>query len=46
MSTMSSLTQAGNTGVNQGGANKPARLVAEGGGGGIRVGPASPDTTG
>jgi hypothetical protein len=33
--------QAGNTGVNQGGANKPARLVAEGTGGGIRVGPAS-----
>lgn len=32
--------QAGNTGVNQGGANKPARLVAEGAGGGIRVGPA------
>lgn len=31
--------QAGNTGVNQGGANKPARLVAEGSGGGIRVGP-------
>ena len=28
---------AGNTGVNQGGANKPARLVAEGTGGGIRV---------
>ncbi|HSB29671.1 MAG TPA: choice-of-anchor Q domain-containing protein [Pyrinomonadaceae bacterium] len=33
--------QAGNTGVNQGGANKPARLVAEGTGGGIRVGPAA-----
>jgi len=33
--------QAGNTGVNQGGANKPARLVAEGTGGGIRVGPAT-----
>ena len=33
--------QAGNTGVNQGGANKPPRLVAEGAGGGIRVGPAS-----
>ena len=33
--------QAGNTGVNQGGANKPPRLVAEGSGGGIRVGPAS-----
>ncbi|MGH7185203.1 MAG: choice-of-anchor Q domain-containing protein, partial [Pseudomonadota bacterium] len=33
--------QAGNTGVNQGGANKPPRLVAEGTGGGIRVGPAS-----
>ena len=32
--------QAGNTGVNQGGANKPPRLVAEGTGGGIRVGPA------
>ncbi|MGH9871293.1 MAG: choice-of-anchor Q domain-containing protein [Pyrinomonadaceae bacterium] len=31
--------QAGNTGVNQGGANKPPRLVAEGAGGGIRVGP-------
>jgi hypothetical protein len=31
---------AGNTGVNQGGANKPARLVAEGTGGGIRVGAA------
>jgi hypothetical protein len=30
--------QAGNSGVNQGGANKPARLVAEGTGGGIRVG--------
>jgi len=33
--------QAGNSGVNQGGANAPARLVAEGTGGGIRVGPAS-----
>jgi hypothetical protein len=33
--------QAGNTGVNQGGANKPPRLVAEGAGGGIRVGPAN-----
>jgi len=33
--------QAGNTGVNQGGANKPPRLVAEGAGGGIRVGPGS-----
>jgi hypothetical protein len=32
--------QAGNTGVNQGGANSPPRLVAEGTGGGIRVGPA------
>ena len=32
---------AGNTGVNQGGANKPPRPVAEGTGGGIRVGPAS-----
>jgi hypothetical protein len=31
--------QAGNTGVNQGGANKPPRLAAEGAGGGIRVGP-------
>ncbi len=31
--------QAGNTGVNQGGANKPPRLAAEGTGGGIRVGP-------
>ena len=31
----------GNTGVNQGGANLPPRLVAEGTGGGIRVGPAS-----
>lgn len=31
--------QAGNSGVNQGGANQPARLVAEGTGGGIRVGP-------
>jgi hypothetical protein len=30
--------QAGNSGVNQGGANLPARLVAEGTGGGIRVG--------
>jgi hypothetical protein len=33
--------QAGNSGVNQGGANSPPRLVAEGTGGGIRVGPAS-----
>lgn len=33
--------QAGNTGVNQGGANKPPRQMAEGTGGGIRVGPAS-----
>lgn len=33
--------QAGNTGVNQAGANRPPRLVAEGTGGGIRVGPAS-----
>jgi hypothetical protein len=33
--------QAGNSGVNQGGANKPARPAAEGAGGGIRVGPAS-----
>lgn len=33
--------QAGNTGVNQSGANKPARPAAEGAGGGIRVGPAS-----
>jgi hypothetical protein len=32
--------QAGNSGINQGGANKPPRLVAEGTGGGIRVGPA------
>lgn len=32
---------AGNTGVNQGGANKPQRQMAEGTGGGIRVGPAS-----
>ena len=31
--------QAGNTGVNQGGANRPPRLVAEGTGGGIRIGP-------
>jgi len=31
--------QAGNTGVNQAGANRPPRLVAEGTGGGIRVGP-------
>ncbi len=31
--------QAGNTGVNQAGANQPPRLVAEGTGGGIRVGP-------
>ncbi|HKO60796.1 MAG TPA: choice-of-anchor Q domain-containing protein [Pyrinomonadaceae bacterium] len=33
--------QAGNTGVNQGGANKPPRPAAEGAGGGIKVGPAS-----
>ncbi len=33
--------QAGDTGVNQGGANKPPRLVAEGTGGGIRVGSGS-----
>jgi hypothetical protein len=33
--------QAGNTGVNQGGANKPPQPVAEGAGGGIRVGTAS-----
>lgn len=32
---------AGNTGVNQGGANKPPRDAAEGTGGGVRVGPAS-----
>lgn len=32
--------QAGNSGVNQSGANKPPRLAAEGAGGGIRVGPA------
>jgi hypothetical protein len=31
--------QAGNSGVNQAGAVSPARLVAEGTGGGIRVGP-------
>ncbi|HEX6188458.1 MAG TPA: choice-of-anchor Q domain-containing protein [Pyrinomonadaceae bacterium] len=31
--------QAGNTGVNQAGASLPPRLVAEGTGGGIRVGP-------
>jgi HYR domain len=31
---------AGNTGVNQGGANKPPRPAAEGTGGGVRVGPA------
>jgi hypothetical protein len=30
--------QAGNSGVNQAGANRPPRLVAEGTGGGIRVG--------
>ena len=36
-----SNAQAGNTGVNQGGANKPPRDAAEGTGGGIRVGPAS-----
>jgi hypothetical protein len=33
--------KAGNSGVNQGGANKPLRPVAEGAGGGIRVGPAN-----
>lgn len=33
--------QAGNTGVNQAGASRPPRLVAEGTGGGIRVGPGS-----
>lgn len=33
--------KAGNTGVNQGGANKPPRPVGEGAGGGIRVGPAN-----
>ncbi|HKO97449.1 MAG TPA: choice-of-anchor Q domain-containing protein [Pyrinomonadaceae bacterium] len=33
--------QAGNTGVNTPGVNKPARLVAEGTGGGIRVGSGS-----
>jgi hypothetical protein len=33
--------QAGNTGVNQSTANKPPRLVAEGTGGGIRVGPST-----
>lgn len=33
--------QAGDTGINQGGANKPPRLAAEGTGGGIRVGPGS-----
>ncbi len=33
--------QAGNTGVNQSGATRPPRLVAEGTGGGIRVGPGS-----
>lgn len=32
--------EAGDTGVNQGGANKPPRDAAEGTGGGIRVGPA------
>lgn len=32
--------QAGNSGVNQGGANKPIRPAAEGTGGGVRVGPA------
>ena len=37
----SNNAQAGNTGVNQGGANKPPQLVAEGTGGGIRVGPGS-----
>ncbi len=33
--------KAGSSGINQGGANKPARPAAEGAGGGIRVGPAS-----
>jgi hypothetical protein len=33
--------QAGNSGVNEGAADKPARLVAEGTGGGIRVGAGS-----
>jgi len=33
--------KAGNSGVNQGGANLPVRPVAEGAGGGIRVGPAN-----
>ena len=33
--------QAGNTGVNQGGANKPPRDAAEGTGGGIRIGQAN-----
>lgn len=33
--------QAGNTGVNQAGANKPPRDAAEGTGGGIRVGPST-----
>ena len=33
--------QAGNTGVNTPGVNKPPQLVAEGTGGGIRVGPGS-----
>lgn len=33
--------QAGNTGVNTPGVNKPPRLAAEGTGGGIRVGPGS-----
>jgi hypothetical protein len=33
--------QSGNSGVNQSGANKPPRPVAEGTGGGIRVGPAT-----
>jgi hypothetical protein len=33
--------KAGNTGVNTPGVNKPPQLVAEGTGGGIRVGPAS-----
>jgi hypothetical protein len=33
--------KAGNSGVNQGGANKPLRPAAEGAGGGIRVGPAN-----
>ena len=35
------IAKAGNTGVNQAGANKPPRPAAEGAGGGIRVGPGS-----